>query len=133
MIPILMAALLAAPSADSVVGTWNSPIKHGLIQVTKCGSTICGTLLNGDDIRANPDARDANNSDPAQQGRKLKGLEIFSGFTRGADGWENGKVYDPRKGKNYSGKITIKDANTLSLRGCIFVPLCETDVWTRAR
>ena len=133
MIPILMAALLAAPSADTVIGTWNSPTKHGVIQISKCGSTICGTLRDGDDMRANPNARDTNNSDPKLQTRPLKGLNIFSGFTPGDGGWENGEVYDPSKGKTYSGKITIKDANTLTLRGCIFVPLCRTDTWTRAR
>jgi uncharacterized protein (DUF2147 family) len=128
-----MAALLAAPSADTAIGTWHSPTKHGVIQISKCGSTICGNLRDGDDIRANADARDSNNSDSALKGRPLKGLNIFSGFTPAADGWENGQVYDPSKGKTYSGKITIKDANTLSLRGCIFVPLCRTDTWTRAR
>ncbi len=134
MIPILMAALLAAgPSPDTVIGTWHSPIKNGTIQISKCGSSICGTLLNGDDIRANPNARDANNSDPKLQNRPLKGLQILSGFTRGDGDWENGQVYDPSKGKTYSGKITPKDANTLSLRGCIFVPLCRTDTWTRVR
>ena len=84
-------------------------------------------------MRANPNARDTNNSDPKLQTRPLKGLNIFSGFTPGDGGWENGEVYDPSKGKTYSGKITIKDANTLTLRGCIFVPLCRTDTWTRAR
>jgi uncharacterized protein (DUF2147 family) len=134
MLPILMATLLAAaPSADTAIGTWHSPTKNGLIQISKCGASICGTLLNGDDIRANPDARDSNNSDPKLKNRPLKGLQIFSGFTRGDGDWENGQVYDPSKGKTYSGKITIKDANTLSLRGCIFVPLCRTDTWTRAR
>ena len=134
MIPILMAALLAAPSADTAIGTWRSPTKNGIIQISKCGSSICGTLQNGDDIRANPNARDVNNSDPKLKDRPLKGsCRSSPGFTRGDGDWENGQVYDPSKGKTYSGKITIKDANTLALRGCIFVPLCRTDTWTRVR
>jgi uncharacterized protein (DUF2147 family) len=131
---MLFAAMLAAPSADSVVGTWHSPTKNGVISVQKCGSSICGTLENGDDIRADPNAKDKNNKDATKQGRPLKGLTMLSGFKPGADGvWEDGNVYNPNDGRTYSGKITPVDQNTLKLRGCVFVPLCKTETWTRIK
>jgi len=133
MLPMLFAALLAAPSADSVIGTWHSPTKNGVIEIHKCGSSICGTLQNGDDMRANPNARDINNKDTAQRGRPLKGLTMLSGFKQGSGDWEDGSVYNPQDGRTYSGKITPVDANTLKLRGCVFVPLCKTETWTRIR
>jgi uncharacterized protein (DUF2147 family) len=134
MLPMLFAAFLAAPSADSVIGTWHSPTKNGVINIQKCGSSICGTLESGDDIKAHPDAKDVNNKDESQRGRALKGLTMLSGFKPGSDGtWEDGNVYNPNDGRTYSGKITVQDANTLHLRGCVFVPLCKTETWTRIR
>ena len=134
MLPMLFAALIAAaPSADTVVGTWHSQTKHGIVQIQRCGASICGTVQDGDDIRANPGIKDVNNKDASQRGRALKGLTILSGFKRGDNDWEDGSVYNPDDGRTYGGKITIVDANTLKLRGCVFVPLCKTETWTRAR
>jgi len=31
--------------------------------------------------------------------------------------WDNGKLYDPKKGKTYSGMVTLTDEKTLDLRG----------------
>ena len=46
--------------------------------------------------------------------------------------WDNGKLYDPKKGKTYSGMITLKDANTLDLRGYVgFSFLGRSSTWTR--
>ena len=36
-------------------------------------------------------------------------------------------------GKTYKAKVTPIDANTLKVRGCVFVPLCKTQTWTRVR
>jgi len=36
-------------------------------------------------------------------------------------------------GKTYKATVTPIDANTLKVRGCIFVPLCKTQTWTRVR
>jgi uncharacterized protein (DUF2147 family) len=130
---MLFAAFLAVPSADSVLGTWHSPTKNGVISIQRCGSSICGTLESGDDIKAHPDAKDVNNKDAGQRGRPLKGLTMLSGFTQDDGVWSGGKVYNPSDGGTYSGKITPVDANTLKLRGCIIWPACKTETWTRIR
>jgi len=133
MLPMLFAAFLAVPSADSVIGTWHSPTKNGIINIHKCGTSICGTLESGDDMKANPNAKDVNNRDESQRGRPLKGIQMLSGFTWNDGAWTGGKVYNPSDGGTYSGKITPVDANSLKLRGCIIWPACKTDVWTRVR
>ena len=131
---MLFAAMLAvAPSADSVLGTWHSPTKNGVIAIRRCGASICGTLENGDDMKAHPDAKDVNNKDAGQRGRPLKGLTMLSGFTWSDGAWSDGQVYNPDDGRTYGGRITPVDANTLKLRGCVFVPLCKTERWTRLR
>lgn len=136
MYSMLLAGLAAAAavSPDSVVGTWHSPTKNGIIEIARCGSSLCGRLMGGDDIRADSNFKDKNNKDATLRGRPLKGVTMLSGFKRGEGAvWDDGQVYNPADGRTYSGRITVTDPNTLKLRGCVFVPLCKTETWTRVR
>jgi uncharacterized protein (DUF2147 family) len=50
----------------------------------------------------------------------------------GGNQWQGGKLYDPEKGKTYSGKITLVSPNQLDLRGFIGISLLgRTSKWTR--
>jgi uncharacterized protein (DUF2147 family) len=131
---LLLAALLASgTSADTVVGQWHSPTKNAIIDIQKCGASLCGHLVTSDDIKTNPGLKDINNKDPKLQGRVLKGSTMLSGFTRDGNDWVDGSVYNGNDGRTYGGKITVIDANDIKLRGCVFVPLCKTETWTRVR
>ena len=47
--------------------------------------------------------------------------------------YTEGKIYDPKSGKTYSGQITQSDTNTLKLRGYIGVSLIgRSTIWTRS-
>ncbi len=133
MIPVLFAALLAAPSADSVVGQWKTETRNGIVDITRCGPSLCGTLLTSDGIRANPALKDLNNKDEKLRGRPLKGVTMLQGFTQSDGIWDGGTIYNAEDGRIYKARITPVDANTLKLRGCVFVPLCKTQTWTRVR
>jgi uncharacterized protein (DUF2147 family) len=133
VIPVLFAALLAAPSADSVVGQWKTETRNGIVDVTRCGPSLCGTLLTSDGIRANPALKDINNKDEKLRGRQLKGVTMLQGFTQSEGIWDGGTIYNAEDGRIYKARITPVDANTLKLRGCVFVPLCKTQTWTRVR
>lgn len=123
---------LATP-ADQAIGRWATPSKHGVVEIAPCGASICGRLLESDHIRANPAFADSNNKNPALRNRPLKGLTILQGFTRSNDGWEGGSIYNPEDGGTYKATITIADADTLKLKGCIVWPLCKTQTWKRLR
>ena len=135
MVPVLFAAFLAAGAlpADTVVGTWRSPTKNAVVDIQKCGASLCGRLMSSDDIRANPQRRDVNNKDEKLRGRMLKGITMLSGFRQADGAWVDGSVYNGADGRTYGGKITIVDQNHIKLRGCVFVPLCKTETWTRAQ
>ena len=122
-------AALASPAE----GLWRSPTKNGVVQVYACGAAICGRIVDGDDLHANPDIRDTRNKDASLQTRRVKGLTIMTGFTGGPSQWSGGTVYDPDSGNTYHGGVTLVDSNTLHLKGCIFGPLCRTQTWTRQR
>lgn len=120
-----------AAEPESVLGTWRTPSRHGVVEIERCGTSICGRLVDSDNIRNNPELRDVNNKDQTKRGRRLKGLQILGSFAREQDKWTGGTVYNPEDGGTYRGTITPVDARTLKLKGCIVWPLCKTQTWTR--
>ena len=132
-ITLMALARAAGASPDAALGRWMTETRHGIVEITRCGTSICGKLLTSDGIAANPALKDINNKDESQRGRLLKGLPMLSGFTFEKGVWDDGTIYNAEDGKTYDARITITDANTLKLRGCIFVPLCKNQTWTRVR
>lgn len=120
-------------ASEQAIGRWATPTKHGIVEIAPCGASICGRLVESDSIRANPAFADGKNKNPALRSRPLKGLTILQGFTRSTDGWEGGSIYNPEDGGTYKATITIADADTLKLKGCIVWPLCKTQTWKRLR
>ncbi|HEX8447934.1 MAG TPA: DUF2147 domain-containing protein [Sphingomonas sp.] len=136
MLTMLIAALLAAPNPtpDAVVGTWRTEVRNGIVAIQRCGPSICGRLVTSDGMKANPALTDANNKDAALRSRPLRGLTILSGFKPSGGGvWSDGTIYNADDGKTYSARLTPEGADRLKVRGCIFVPLCKTQTWTRVR
>ena len=134
----MVAASLAAGSAsaagpESVIGKWRTPSKHGVVEITRCGASLCGRLIESDNIRSNPDLQDVNNKNTSQRSRKLKGLQILGGFKANGNQWDGGTIYNPEDGGTYKATITPAGADTLKLKGCIVWPLCKTQSWTRIR
>lgn len=136
----LLVALLAAPAAlpaanaQSVIGRWNTQKQGGIVEIHRCGEALCGRVVDGAPLRANPDQRDVNNPNKALRGRKLLGARVLHGFTGGPREWKGGPVYDPETGDGAkSGVLTLADANTLKVKGCIASFLCRTQTWKRVR
>ena len=61
------------------------------------------------------------------------GMVIMKGFEYiERNVWDNGSLYDPKKGKTYTGMITLVDKNTLDLRGYLgFSFIGRSSTWTR--
>lgn len=118
---------------EDALGRWATPAHHGIVEITTCGASICGRLVDSDNLRTNPDLRDIRNKGPALRSRPLKGLLMLSGFARGSNGWDGGQVYNPEDGGTYNGTITVTGPDTLKLKGCIVWPLCKTQEWRRIR
>lgn len=58
---------------------------------------------------------------------------MLTGFRfDGDDEWKDGDIYDPESGKTYSCYLSLKDNNTLKVRGYIGVSLFgRSETWTR--
>lgn len=135
-ISVLMgAACLGAGHARAAdpTGLWQTATEGRQIAISRCGNALCGRLIASRQLYANPYLKDVNNKDPRLRGRALKGLTILYGFVGGPREWVGGSIYNNETGKTYSAAITVTDDQTLTVRGCVFEPFCETQTWTRLR
>jgi uncharacterized protein (DUF2147 family) len=136
VIIILLASLNAfSQKADAILGVWKNGEGTGMIQIYKKGEKFYGKLVW---LKAPNDAdgkprTDINNPEVSLQSRQLKGLENLRDFVfKGGDKWEEGRIYDPKNGNDYSCEMKLIDENTLEVRGFIGVSLFgRTDVWKR--
>lgn len=131
---LLAAAVAAAPQPqDAALGRWKAETKNGIVEISRCGESICGRLISSDHLRTDPTLKDVKNSNPALRSRPLKGMQILGEFKSNGKEWVDGTIYNADDGKTYSAKVTPVGANQLKVRGCVFVPLCKTQTWTRVR
>ena len=124
----------AAAAADPLVGRWRTQAEGGVVEILPCGAALCGRVVDGIPLRADPDRRDIRNGNAALRTRKVMGLRVLNGFTGGPREWKGGPVYDPASGSGAKkGVLTLVDRNTLEVKGCLALFLCRTQIWTRVR
>ena len=125
----------AQTNAD-VVGQWYNAEKDAVITLFEDGQTVAGKITW---MKFPNDENGKPKTDPLNPDEKLKtrarmGMIMMSGFSH-IEGkvWDYGNLYDPKKGTTYSGMITLKDANTLNLRGYIGFSFIgrSSSTWTR--
>jgi uncharacterized protein (DUF2147 family) len=131
---ILTLFAFAQTNAD-VIGEWYNAEKDAVITLFEEGSTVSGKITwmkFPNDENGNPKS-DPLNPDESLQNRARLGMVMMNSFEHiEGNVWDNGQLYDPKKGKTYSGKITLTDKNTLDLRGYIgFSFIGRSSTWTR--
>lgn len=131
----LTSSVVFAQNADAILGVWKNGEGTGMVQIYKKGEKYFGKIVwlkVANDSEGKP-RTDVNNPEPKLQSRTLKGLENLRDFVyKGQNKWEDGRVYDPKNGNDYSCEMKLIDDNTLEVRGFIGVSLFgRTDVWKR--
>ncbi len=115
--------------ASDAQGYWLTENKRAVIHLQPCGFSLCGTIhwiIDGGM------QYDAKNPDKAERSAPMCGLQLLHGFETNGKNWKNGKIYKADEGKIYDANITVKDDNTLSLRGYVGIPLFgKSQTWTR--
>tara|TARA_R110001592_G_scaffold27763_24_gene102918 strand:+ start:126 stop:581 length:456 start_codon:yes stop_codon:yes gene_type:complete len=110
-------------------GYWLTENKRAVIHVQPCDDSVCGNIywiIEGGMLF------DDKNPDPRVQGLPMCGLELLHGFEKHGQDWKNGKIYKADEGETYEANITVKNENTLMVRGYIGMPLFgKTQTWKR--
>lgn len=122
---------------SDVTGEWYNAEKDAIITIFEDNSTLSGKItwmLNPNDENGNP-KKDPLNPNKDLRDRDRLGLVMMTNFAYQKDNvWDGGTLYDPKTGKTYSGMITLKNKNTLDLRGYVGIALLgRTSTWTRAK
>jgi uncharacterized protein (DUF2147 family) len=119
-----------------LVGQWYNAEDNIVVTLFEDRQMVSGKVTwmkYPNDENGNPKT-DLLNPDESLRNRESVGMIMLSSFTHIAGNvWDNGRLYDPKKGKTYTGIITLKDANSLNLRGYVGLSFIErsSSTWTR--
>ena len=118
-----------------IVGEWYNAEKDAVITLFEENETVSGKITwmqFPNDDNGNPKT-DPLNPDEKLKSRARMGMVLMTGFAYDEDNvWDDGELYDPKKGKSYSGMMTLKDKNTIDLRGYIgFSFIGRSSTWKR--
>lgn len=124
----------AMAAASDILGEWSNGSKESKIQIYKTGDKYFGKIVwLKEPTRDGKPKTDDKNPDKLKQKNPILGLVILKDFKNVSDTkWQDGKIYDPRNGKEYSCEITLKNPKTLDVRGYVGISLLgRTDTWTK--
>lgn len=124
-----------AMNSQTILGKWasvyeNSKNIESVIEVYEEEGKIFGKII----AIADPSRRDAlcNLCEGNLKDKPILGMVIVRDLKKDQDEWSGGRVLDPKNGKEYKCTISLKDENTMKLRGYIgFSVFGRTAYWYR--
>jgi len=132
---VISSVFTFAQSNIDLIGEWHNAEKDVVITLFEDGKTISGkiTWMRFPNDKDGRPKKDSLNSDKNLRNREIMGMKIISSFSHIAGKvWDNGSLYNYKKGKIYTGMITLQDSNTLELRGYTgFSFIGSSSIWTR--
>lgn len=138
---VLTAMPQAAQAGSMIEGTWLTPVGSEMT-ISACVEGYCGyisKIVITDQIRAKYGSAvdsvdtytDYNNKDPNLKDRPIHGLQILT-LRQAASPWSfEGEIYNPEDGNTYAGYIEVKGPDTVILKGCALMVLCQEQEWRR--
>lgn len=134
----LCAMALINDNPDALVGFWRTGDGKGVVQIYKQGNMYFGKIIwlaEPNDPATGKPKTDVKNEDEKLRSRPIIGLVNLRDFVyKKKNHWDDGNIYDPKSGNDYSCKIEMIDDNTLEVRGYVGVSLFgRTDTWKRQK
>jgi uncharacterized protein (DUF2147 family) len=131
-------AAIAQTTGDEAIGVWKNGEGTALVEIYKTTSGHYAGKIVWLKEPIDPETKkpklDKRNPDEKKRSVALLGMINMKAFSFNKEDkiWENGTVYDPKNGKEYSCKMELENTNTLLVRGFIGISLIgRTDTWTR--
>lgn len=140
---LLLAAGTALAANDSPVGNWKTIDDEtgqakSIVQITDNNGDLQAhvvKLLNRspEDIARDGEVALCKKCDGERKNKPVEGLNIMWGVHKDDDAWDGGKILDPKTGKVYKVKLSMRDGGQkLSVRGFIgFSLFGRSQVWER--
>lgn len=140
---LLLTAASAFAATDTPVGTWKTIDDEtnqakSIVEITENNGELQAhivKLLNRSpqDIARDGETALCKQCDGERKDKPIEGMNIMWGVTRDDDVWDGGKILDPKSGKVYKVKLTLKDGGQkLDVHGYIgFSLLGRSQTWTR--
>ena len=140
---LLLAAGTAIAANDTPVGTWKTidDATHqpkSIVQITDSNGQLQARILKLLNRTPEAIAKDGEHPlckkcDGERKNQPIEGMNIMWGVTKDGGVWDGGKILDPKSGKVYKVKLTLKDGGQkLDVHGYIgFSLFGRSQVWER--
>jgi uncharacterized protein (DUF2147 family) len=131
---VLTVTPVPAETNDDPTGVWLTEAGDAKILVSKCGFSLCGTVIwlkDPIDPATGRPQLDDKNEDPALARRPIIGINIFNGMKSVTERKWSGRIYNADNGKTYASDVTLAGPRKLEVRGCVMAILCGGETWTK--
>jgi uncharacterized protein (DUF2147 family) len=102
-------------------GVWLTEARDTKVRVSKCGQALCGRIIwlkePIDRMTGRPQIDDKN-PDSTLARRPIVGLNLFHSMKPSGD-HRSGHIYNTDNGKTYASNVSLVDATTLKVSGCV--------------
>ena len=121
---LLLVAGVPASAQAALEGRWANPKRSVIVEVDRCGSAYCGTVIHAS-AKAKASARRGGTAN-------LIGTRILSGLRENGNGTFKGQAFDPKRNIRAPATIRLLGPDSIEVRGCALAGLiCKSQRWTR--
>ena len=129
VIAMLISSNLFAES--DLFGYWLTP--GSIVLIEKCDKHLCAKIetIFVEDDRDPKSILDDNNKNKSLRSRTIVGINVLSGFLikdPEQREFKDGRIYDPRRGREFKAKIYLKEDRKLKVEGCLAF-ICDDEEW----
>lgn len=108
-------------TSDSIIGNWSAMNNQAAIAITKNNNLIEGRIIwlsEPNDVNGLPRI-DNNNNEKSKRNQPLMQMVCLYNFKYNtlSKAWENGFFYNPFTGDIIKATLTMKDSNTIEMKG----------------
>ena len=118
-------------SKERIFGYWLTP--GSIVLIENCDNYVCAKIetIFVDDGRDPKLILDENNKDKALRSRAIVGINVLSGFLMKDDeqrDFRGGRIYDPRRGREFKSSLHLKEDGNQEVEGCLAF-ICDSEEW----
>lgn len=134
----IFASFAQTNNADAIIGFWKTGDGKAIVEIFKQADKYSGKIIwlaEPNDPETNKPKVDKKNEDEKLRTRPILGMVNLRDFKFIKNKlWEDGKIYDPKSGEDYSCTIKLINENTIEVRGYVGISLFgRTDTWKRQK